>query len=163
MSWRHNVADTTMMLFNVYASTRYPVDTNDARNIIVARRQSRQLTIPDNDNIYYAVCATDRYGNESAALQQHCHDYMATDACSHSIATRNTMLPCDGTNVTLPHYTALADADLLIVESMQQAAITTLPYRRTRTVSVSSLPRGVYILRTLNSKGVSHRVGIFRK
>lgn len=83
--------------------------------------------------------------------------------CSHSTATRNTMLPCDGTNVTLPHYTALADADLLIVESMQQAAITTLPYRRTRTVSVSSLPRGVYILRTLNSKGVSHRVGMFRK
>ena len=163
MSWRHNVADTTMMLFNVYASTRYPVDTNDARNIIVARRQSRQLTIPDNDNIYYAVCATDRYGNESVALQQPCHDYMATDACSHSTATRNTMLPCDGTNVTLPHYTALADADFLIVESMQQMAITTLPYRRTRTVSVSSLPRGVYILRTLNSKGVSHRVGMFRK
>ena len=163
MSWRHNVADTTMMLFNVYASTRYPVDTNDARNIIVARRQSRQLIIPDNDNIYYAVCATDRYGNESVALQQPCDDYIATDACSHSTATRNTMLPCDGTNVTLPHYTALADADLLIVESMQQAAITTLPYRRTRTVSVSSLPRGVYILRTLNRKGVSHRVGMFRK
>ena len=73
------------------------------------------------------------------------------------------MLPCDGTNVTLPHYTTLADADFLIVETMQQAAITTLPYRRTRTVSVSSLPRGVYILRTLNSKGVSHRVGMFRK
>ena len=163
MSWRHNVADTTMMLFNVYASTVYPVNTDDARNLIATRRQSRQLTIPDNDNIYYAVCATDRYGNESVALQQPCDDYIATDACSHSTATRNTMLPCDGTNVTLPHYTTLADADLLIVESMQQAAITTLPYRRTRTVSVSSLPRGVSILRTLNSKGVSHRVGMFRK
>ena len=165
MSWQHTVADTTMMLFNVYGSTEYPVDTDDARNLIATRRQSRQLTIPDNDAMYYAVCATDRYGNESAPLQQPCDDFIAPvgSSCCNKSISHKAMLPCDGLNVTLPKCTALTDADFLIVESMQQMAITTLPYRRTRTVSISSLPRGVYVLRTLNRKGVSHRVGFFRK
>ena len=165
MSWQHIVADTTMMLFNVYGSTEYPVDINDARNLIATRRQSRQLTIPDNSCMYYAVCATDRYGNESAALQQPCDDYTAPvgSSCCNKSISRKAMLPCDGLNVTLPKCTALTDADFLIAESMQQMAITTLPYRRTRTVSISSLPHGVYVLRTLNRKGVSHRIGFFRK
>lgn len=165
MSWQHTVADTTMMLFNVYGSTEYPVDINDARNLIATRRQSRQLTIPDNSFMYYAVCATDRYGNESAPLQQPCDDFIAPvgSSCCNKSISHKAMLPCDGLNVTLPKYTALTDADFLIVESIQHTAITTLPYRRTSTINVNTLPQGVYVLRTLNRKGVSHRIGFFRK
>ena len=165
VSWRHTVADTTMMLFNVYGSTEYPVDTDDARNLIATRRQSRQLTIPDNSCMYYAVCATDRYGNESAPLQQPCDDFIAPvgSSCCNKSINHKAMLPCDGHNVTLPKYTALTDADFLIVESIQHTAITTLPYRRTSTINVNTLPQGVYVLRTLNRKGVSPRVGMFRK
>ena len=54
------------LLYNVYASETYPVDTKDARNLIATRLRSQSITIPHKGlMLNYAVTATDRYGNES--------------------------------------------------------------------------------------------------
>ena len=54
------------LLYNVYASEDYPVDTKDARNLIAVRRRSQSLSVPHKGRtLNYAVTATDRYGNES--------------------------------------------------------------------------------------------------
>ena len=58
------------LMYNVYASYTYPVDTSDPGNLISIRQRGQQLSVPHRGNtLYYAVTATDRYGNESAAVE----------------------------------------------------------------------------------------------
>ena len=59
------------LLYNVYASTSPAVDTDEPRNLIATRLTQAQLTVPHTkgQTLYYAVCAVDRYGNESAPIQ----------------------------------------------------------------------------------------------
>ena len=55
------------LLYNIYASTSWPVDTDDPRNLIATRHRGQSLRVPHGGRgLYYAVTATDRYGNESA-------------------------------------------------------------------------------------------------
>ena len=156
MTWQHQVKDTTMMLFNIYSSTSYPVDTKDARNLVAIRRQARSLLIPSEKGRHYAVTATDRYGNESLALQE------AHTADTSAPQLPHDLLKCDGRILQVPDEVMLTDAQYLLVETMQGAAVATLPYKRpSTTVNITSIPNGIYHLRTLNRKGRSHRLGTF--
>ena len=59
--------------FNVYASDKYPVDTEDAMNLVAIRLQDKSISLSSlniSAGKYFAVTAIDRFGNESAALQQ---------------------------------------------------------------------------------------------
>ena len=55
------------LLYNVYAALTPDIDINEPRNLIATRLQDTQLTVPHTSGrtVYYAVCALDRYGNES--------------------------------------------------------------------------------------------------
>lgn len=69
LSWSDGVdhSDGDYLRYNVYASTHYPVDTKDPRNLIVVsttNKNTRALR-----GYYYAVTAVDRYGNESAPVE----------------------------------------------------------------------------------------------
>lgn len=157
LQWKHAVGDTTMILFNIYASHDYPVNTADARNLIAIRQQSRQMLVPD-EALHYAITATDRYGNESQPMQE-------TPACGTDVTTRSTtLLTCDGRKVMLPTATNLADTEYLLAETMQGTPIAIIPYSRNcLDANISQLPDGMYSLRSLNRKGISHRLGTFAK
>ena len=157
LSWHHAEKDTTMMMFNIYASKKYPVDTEDARNLVAIRRQGRQLLVPNDGCTYYAVTATDRYGNESRALQEDAPYGEDEPRCS---STR--LLRCDGKKVEVPNKAHLADTEYLLVESLQGIAVATLPYNGSaETINISALKNGMYQMRSLNRKGMSHRLGMF--
>ena len=157
LSWHHAEKDTTMMMFNIYASKKYPVDTEDARNLVAIRRQGRQLLVPNDGCTYYAVTATDRYGNESRALQEDAPYGEAETQCD---STR--LLRCDGKKVEVPNKAHLADTEYLLVESLQGIAVATLPYNGSaETINISTLKNGMYQMRSLNRKGMSHRLGMF--
>ena len=48
---------------------------NDARNLICTRHRGQSLSVPHKGrSLHYAVTATDRYGNESEALQSRGND-----------------------------------------------------------------------------------------
>lgn len=71
LSWNgardHSGAD--YLLYNIYASERYPVDVSDARNLIATRYRNQSLNIPHKGRqLHYAVTAVDRYGNESTPV-----------------------------------------------------------------------------------------------
>lgn len=157
LSWSHTEKDTTMMMFNIYASQKYPVDTDDARNLIAIRRQGRQLLVPNDVCTHYAVTATDRYGNESKPLQEEApYDYAETQ-CGNT-----RLLNCDGKKVEVPEASRLADTEYLLVESLQGVVITTLPHTpNAKTANISRVKDGIYQLRSLNRKGKSHRLGMF--
>ncbi len=157
LSWHHAEKDTTMMMFNIYASKKYPVDTEDARNLVAIRRQGRQLLVPNDGCTYYAVTATDRYGNESRALQEDAPYDEAETQCG---STR--LLRCDGKKVEVPNKAHFADTEYLLVESLQGIAVATLPYNGSaETINISALKNGMYQMRSLNRKGMSHRLGMF--
>lgn len=166
LSWSHEEKDTTMTLFNVYSSTSYPVCTDDARNLIATRRQSRSITIPHNPALHYAVTATDRYGNESTPLQESYETASQAMSASQCHEASLPLLHCDGKRVTLPASLRLTDARYLIATTLQGSVTATMPLRfdgntPTATADVSRMPEGMYALRTLGRKGVSHRVGMF--
>ena len=157
LSWHHAEKDTTMMMFNIYASKKYPVDTEDARNLVAIRRQGRQLLVPNDGCTYYAITATDRYGNESRTLQEDAPYGEDEPRCS---STR--LLRCDGKKVEVPNKAHLADTEYLLVESLQGIAVATLQYNGSaETINISTLKNGMYQMRSLNRKGMSHRLGMF--
>ena len=59
------------LLYNVYASTTPDVDVSEPRNLIATRLKATQLNVPhtNGQTLFYAVCALDRYGNESEPKQ----------------------------------------------------------------------------------------------
>ena len=69
LTWTGSRSNTTTgeyLLYNIYASDTYPVDTHDARNLIATRLQGEALSVPHKGRtLHYAVTTTDRYGNES--------------------------------------------------------------------------------------------------
>ena len=159
LSWQHDERDTTMMMFNIYASSSYPVNTDDARNLVAIRRQSRQLLVPDNADLHYAVTATDRYGNESQPIQEDAPDNYAIQHTQHL-----SLLTCDASKVAIPTTADIADSKYVLIETLQGSAINMTPYRPGMLhADISKIEDGVYVLRSLNSKGVSHRLGMFVK
>ena len=159
LSWQHVESDTTMIYFNIYSSKECPVDVGDARNIVAVRRQGRQLIVPNVPGIHYAVTATDRYGYESGPLQEAC---VNADGNAMSVLNSSWLLKCDGNNLLLPSHVANADATYLVVETLQGTAVALLPWGNgAKTANVVRLKNGIYLLRSLNKKGVSHRLGVF--
>ena len=159
LSWQHVESDTTMIYFNIYSSMECPVDVGDARNIVAVRRQGRQLIVPNVPGLHYAVTATDRYGYESGPLQEVC---VNADGNAMSVLNSSWLLKCDGNNLLLPSHVANADATYLVVETLQGTAVALLPWGNgAKTANVVRLKNGIYLLRSLNKKGVSHRLGVF--
>ena len=72
LSWQgaRDRSNGSYLLYNVYSSREYPVDINDARNLMTTRVQATNIELPSvKDRRYYAVTAVDRYGNESSPAQ----------------------------------------------------------------------------------------------
>lgn len=140
--------------YNVYASRTYPVDINNGANLIAARIPTTMLQVP-TEGRFFAVTGMDHYGNESQPLQSH--------SAPDTIITKGPgLLPCDGKQMILPPKPAGLDAELVTVETLQGAIVATLPYRSDR-IYVASIPDGFYVVRSLNRKGVSHRIGYLKK
>ena len=59
--------DGNYLLYNIYASDRYPVDTEDPACLVATRLQGHSLTIPHiGRSLNYAITCIDRYGRESS-------------------------------------------------------------------------------------------------
>ncbi len=136
--------------YNVYSSRSWPVDTRSADNLVAARRADHRIAV-DTRNRFFAVTAMDRYGNESEPLQSH--------TATPPQTARVPLLACDGTWLQLPSRPSVIDADMVVCETLQGVAVSTGPY--TDRLNVARLAEGTYVLRSVNRKGVSHRLGFF--
>lgn len=75
--------------------------------------------------------------------------------------TPNASLPFlknDGRYMQLPSKGQTLDADVLIVRTLTGMAVATLPYRGSQ-ASISHIQPGTYEVRSLNRKGITHRLG----
>ena len=131
------------------------VDTNDPRLLIATRLRETRLTVPHTagQTLYYAVTAIDRYGNESAAKSE-------LQANSTSQAHRATVTRTDGRRLRMPSKPSTLEADYLAIENMQGQLMTMMPYRG-QYADISRLPEGMYKMRSVGRKGVTHQLGFF--
>lgn len=76
LSWQYgntHKGQWQTIYFNVYASDKYPVDTEDAMKLVAIRLQDKSIALSSLNTSagkYFAITAIDRFGNESTALQQ---------------------------------------------------------------------------------------------
>lgn len=155
LSWRPVDKDTTKIMYNVYCSREYPVNTDDACNLMMTRLQKTSIIIPRDPSRYYAVTALDRYGNESKPLQE---KHVQNTAPATKLP--DGLLKCDGKTLRLPEKSNVLDASFITIETLQGHIVATRPYKGS-TTDVSRLPEGMYVLRSLGRKGVSHQLGHF--
>ena len=130
-------SDAPYLMYNVYASDRYPVDISDARNLVAMRlRNTRILVEKEDGSHYYAVTAVDRYGNESAAIQ-----------CDEPYEKTVVLLKNDGRRLELPDLDPTLNTDYISITSLAGNVITIRPSNE-KQVSIRTIPNGVY---TVNS------------
>ena len=171
LSWTH-AGSPSDISFNIYASTEYPVDITDARNLIATRRQKTSLVIPTRNSagLYYAVTATDRYGLESRPLnfpsQQPTLSGWGEEWLAESSAAPLLMM-ASGETLQLPsHITNTVDCDYIVVETLQGTIIHSQRMPRSRgdratIIDISRVPEGFYCLRAIGKKNRNHRLGFF--
>ena len=151
-------SNDTYLLYNVYASTDYPVDIHDGRNLIATRLQKSQLTLErereSSTPLHYAVTALDRYGNESKPTTD-------DGPVITPLSAKLPLLKNDGTTLRLPDKGKILDADLVIIRNMAGKEITTRIYGKT--ANISTLNEGMYTVYSLGRKNVQHRLGYFIK
>lgn len=143
--------------YNVYRSDRWPVDTNDPRNLVITYTTDCIKTIPHQKNAkyHYAVTTIDRYGQES--------DKTMTEAPEKPKGYQNdSFIDNDGKSLKLPAKDICLDAPYIIAQSQEGVAVASWRYTDGY-VDISRLKPGIYTLRSINKKGVNHKVGIFAK
>lgn len=155
LSWHGAKAnnDSPYLTYNIYASRNYPVDTEDGTNIVAIRKQDTAMAIPDRQ-LYYAITAVDRYGNESLPLQE------PQPASMTGNESETEFLKCDGHKLYPPQQTNLLDADMLAISTLQ-GQIVKVKSRNGNVIVADDIPEGVYELMSLSRKGYTHRLGFF--
>lgn len=144
---------------NVYASKEYPVDTHDARNLILTRTTRRQLTTrTGNTPTYYAVTTTDGYGNESRAKQLNQTAAVKTTT-RYGKACR---LTTTGESLILPSSIHETDCQYIIVKNMQEQVVHITKPQNGK-INIKKIKDGIYTLNYVNYKNIEHTLGTFIK
>lgn len=140
--------------YNVYASTTWPVDVNNAENLLATRLTEPSYTY----NTYWArlqglhvvVAAMDRFGNEGQSAGMRGINALSQMPWENS--TAKVVMPDQRGCVSLPErsvpYYTITDAKGRIVQTGKYASV----------VNVQRLPAGWYVVRTLQKKGVSRKL-----
>ena len=116
--------------------------------------KNRIVVSPRNAQMYFAVTSIDRYGNESQPLQ--------TGKAAGGVKSELRMLAYSDGKVSLPKSADAIWGRVWVVETLQGQHVATLSSMADK-LDVRSINDGVYVLRTLNSRGVGHRLGMFTK
>ena len=156
LSWESEGADVR---YNVYGSDVLPVDVTKAENLLAAELETPCVVMPQSASVrYFAVTATDRYGNESEPRQSVKSSSGSQQAEHH---TPMAFLPVvkgrvvlDGKDVT--------DGQLLVVKSVEGVEMHSCFARYQDghlSADIASLPQGYYSLYFINKKGHQHKIG----
>ena len=151
LSWKgaEDRSDGPYLLYNIYASTTYPVDVTKAENLIATRYLRSYITIPKaKGQWYYAVTAQDRYGNEGPAVQE-------ASAYRQNFNV-SSLLPNDGRKLRV---NAPSDAKALMITTLQGNTVKTCVNEPV--IDISTLPEGIYQIKSVHKKHISHRLGFF--
>lgn len=132
------------VVYHLYASATYPVDTENAHNLFATHL--KDTTITGKEGYYYAVTSADRYGNESAPL-----------ALNHAPKSDNPILN-QGNKLMLP---SSEDAQEVLICNSIGETISKVKYHPE--VSLELLPEGFYLVYALDKDGKKTLFGMILK
>ena len=146
-------SEAPYLVYNVYASSVFPVDISKAENLVATRLMKNCLKIPAVPCLNYAVTTQNRYGMESK------------EACQLQLLQKEKSITppihiVRGNTLQLPAKPSTLDAQYIVIETLQGSTLSVHPYSGS-TLNISHLPDGVYQLRSLGKKGRNHRIGFF--
>ena len=145
--------------YNLYGSDVMPVDVSKAENLLAANLTDKQINVGNAGAIrYFAVTATDRYGNESKPSFSYATGHEETP-----VPSAPTMLPYSNGVVTL-NGTDAAAGKLMIVTSAYGNDICSAivsRYAGNITIRTGKLSAGLYKVYTIYKKGHRHLLGYF--
>jgi uncharacterized lipoprotein YddW (UPF0748 family) len=149
MTWGKRVP--TEIRYNLYASDTYPVDATDARNLLAIRqtRESINHIIKGVDKKYTLVTTIDRYNHEEIPEQ-----------AIHTAVSTTELLKCDGRTLQVEEKPSTLDAKFILIETLQGTPVKTYPYNKA-TIDIRNIREGIYYAKSLNSKGITHKLGMF--
>ena len=133
------------VVYHLYASSNYPVDTNNANNLLATYLKGNQITLPDGEG-YFAVTAADRYGNESAPLALNTAPEIKSPTLNQ------------GNKLVLPQ---LEDVPEILICNALGETISKVSYQPE--ISLKLLPEGFYLVYTLNEEGEKKFLGTILK
>ena len=133
--------------YHLYGSNTYPVDTQDASNLVQTYLRDNKTTIKGWKNKrYFAVTASDKYGNESAPLA-------LNEPSGIDIPILN-----QGNKLMLP---SSEDAqEVFICNAIGEIISRVKPHKE---ISLDSLPIGFYWVYALNKEGEKKLIGSILK
>ena len=148
LSWKASKDnDDLPVSYHLYGSSVYPVDTDDARNLLETYIKDNEITSNGwKGKRYFSITSTDRYGNESQALALNTPS--ATDI---PILNRENIL-------TIPSLEGVQE--ILICNAMGE---TLLQMKVHQEISLDSLPEGLYWIYALNKEGTRKLLGSIMK
>ena len=133
------------VVYHLYASSNYPVDTNNANNLLATYFKGNQITLPDGEG-YFAVTAADRYGNESAPLALNTAPEVESPTLNQ------------GNKLVLPQ---LEDVPEILICNALEETISKVSYQPE--ISLKLLPEGFYLVYTLDEEGEKKFLGTILK
>ena len=178
ITWRHSIAPTApqainidkvngkiswsgakdnsnapYLLYNIYADSKSPVDINNPGNLVQTRLKEESATIPNNNKLFYAVTAMDRYGNESNAIQEKKHSVYTSKAPLLWLKTNdNSILLSQDIQYT---------SSFVAIETLQGTPLYTRSIKDNQ-VNIKGIPQGEYVLKTINKHNKGSLIGYFR-
>ena len=133
------------VVYHLYASSNYPVDTNNANNLLATYLKGNQITLPDGEG-YFAVTAADRYGNESAPLALNTAPKIKSPTLNQ------------GNKLVLPQ---LEDTSEILICNALGETISKVNYQPE--ISLVLLPEGFYLVYALSEEGEKKFIGTILK
>ena len=87
LKWERPDSCKENISYRIYASTVYPVDTDNTNNIICLKNSSNGFKYTSSycDNLFWAVTSIDRFGNESCPLELNTPDSNAPLVCVNKL------------------------------------------------------------------------------
>jgi hypothetical protein len=148
--------------YNIYGSETFPVDVEKSDNLLMADFNGSTIDIPCAKSIkYYAVTATNRYGNESLPCQLNSGGFTSERFADSPLSVP---LLSDGNTVDLSHCDGIRTGNIVSIHSLMDNALTsrviTKDARGNNAIDVSSLPTGHYYVYLINKKA-QHLLGRF--
>ncbi|WP_285822041.1 glycoside hydrolase family 10 protein [Xylanibacter muris] len=166
-----DMSDGNYLTYNVYASVNGKTDITNPANLIATRLMDRHIAISSTKHpcmLTYAVTAMDRYGNESEPITEVMAisgNTVTDDHCNISSETKpflpfcKTAIENDGKCMVIPQKENNLDAEYLTVETLQGTIIAIRSFNGGTSADISQIPDGIYVIRSLGKKGISHRLG----
>ena len=139
--------DDLPVVYHLYASSTYPVDTENANHLFATSLRDTTLTVKASEGKrYYAVTASDRYGNESAPLALNTAPPMAIPLLNQ------------GNKLVLP---TLADVQEVLICNAVGETVSQVKYHPE--ISLELLPEGFYLVYALKKDGEKKLIGTILK